>query len=261
MARWLPAPMRPHPPSRAFTLIELLVVITVIGILAAMVLPMVNYTREVARRTQCRHNLGQVVQMNTLYAEDHRGYLPWFQIGNVTGAGSDVYAYHMISGTAPRGFGLLYAQGYDYHAWYCPSMKAQVFSQDTWEMPYAMPVNNPACYHPGPVAGYLPMIQREFLNGYRLWERNFSGTLTRQVWCLDALPANCALYVDVIHRHQYLPHEMEGINVAFLDGHVSWYRLDTLLGRISANPFGGSPGSPTKAGQYWMLGDYFESRR
>ena len=252
--------MRQARPSRgAFTLIELLVVITVISILAAMLLPMVHTAREVARRTQCRHNLGQVAQMNVLYAEDNRGQLPWFQLGNVTGASSEVYAYHMISGTKPRGFGLLYAEGYDYNAWYCPSMKAQVFSKDTWEMPYAMPVNNPLCYHPGPVAGYLPMIKREVINGHSFWERSFAGTLTRQIWSLDSLPGNSCIYVDVIHRHQYLPHAMEGINVAFLDGHVTWYHLETVLGHVSSNLFGGSPGSPTKAGEYWELGDYFES--
>src|SRR5581483_4149180 len=55
--------------QRGFTLIELLVVIAIIGILAALILPVLGRAREAARRTSCANNIGQIGKAMQMYSD------------------------------------------------------------------------------------------------------------------------------------------------------------------------------------------------
>jgi prepilin-type N-terminal cleavage/methylation domain-containing protein/prepilin-type processing-associated H-X9-DG protein len=62
--------------TRAFTLTELLVCIAIIGILAALIIPVVGMVKNNATKAQCSSNLRQCATGINLYAAEHRGLAP-----------------------------------------------------------------------------------------------------------------------------------------------------------------------------------------
>ncbi len=62
--------------QRAFTLIELLVVIAVIALLASLLLPALNRTKQAAKAASCLNNLKQWGTATHLFAGENDDYLP-----------------------------------------------------------------------------------------------------------------------------------------------------------------------------------------
>src|SRR5690625_4445855 len=65
-----------NPKAKAFTLIELLTVIAIIGILAAILIPVVGKVRSQAHTARCVSNLREIGAASVAYSVDNRDRLP-----------------------------------------------------------------------------------------------------------------------------------------------------------------------------------------
>jgi prepilin-type N-terminal cleavage/methylation domain-containing protein/prepilin-type processing-associated H-X9-DG protein len=71
-------------PCVAFTLIELLVVIAIIGVLAALLLPVMGRAKESGRAAACLSNLHQIGIALQLYVQDNNNRLPYMRDKSLT---------------------------------------------------------------------------------------------------------------------------------------------------------------------------------
>jgi prepilin-type N-terminal cleavage/methylation domain-containing protein/prepilin-type processing-associated H-X9-DG protein len=85
--------------NQAFTLIELLVIITIIGILAALLLPAIGRTREAGRRVACVNNLRQIYTAFTCYLEDNNNIVFWGMSANPSPPAGDSMDKYIWGGT------------------------------------------------------------------------------------------------------------------------------------------------------------------
>lgn len=108
-------------PRRAFTLVELLVVLTILGILAALLLPVLSKARNQAAKASDINNLKQIMTAVHVYTPDNNDVLPppnWDRgIGTITGW---LYQPDENSPVFQVKTGLLWPVLHDTKIYFCP---------------------------------------------------------------------------------------------------------------------------------------------
>lgn len=205
------------------TLIELLVVLSIISVLAALTMPVLRSARGSAWRTTCLSNEHQATIALTLYADDYNGAFPTFMIDPQSARQSENHLY--------------------WHDHFCQAETTDA-KQITWAsavMPYAYSAQNvDLLMHGAEEVFRCPADPERFDPLHVSYEYKMglaNGVNEAQV----VSPPEAAMLWEKWAFHSD-GHESEHdrrarMNVAFVDGHVSWISLaDTTTARFGAGP-------------------------
>lgn len=120
--------------KKGFTLIELMIVVAIIGILAAVAIPNMVYTKKKARLSACISNLKAIAGALDMYASDNRDHFP---------TGTD---------STPAASGdILMSTGYTKAAVVCPVTEADYLYNGAWtDDVYTVECANPGDHYYNP---------------------------------------------------------------------------------------------------------------
>jgi len=227
---------QPHAPLRAFTLIELLTVIAIVGILAAILIPVIGRIKQSARTTNCARNLSSLATAFQLYAADNKGLYPAmrFQSKNKGVAGTnptednwqvELSAYQSRAVTDISQFGT----GSDSYV-FCPEFVAQYGDDPKWKSTlsntksagYGMNPNLGSGINPYDIrfkAALIAQPARIILVGDSCAKQLPVGTTA---WSLDSTQFGGYVNADPV-RHA------GKANYMYADGHVALLNPDDAL--------------------------------
>jgi prepilin-type N-terminal cleavage/methylation domain-containing protein/prepilin-type processing-associated H-X9-DG protein len=206
---------------RGFTLIELLVVIAIIAILAAILFPVFAKAREKARQSSCLSNLKQLSLGMLQYAQDYDERFVIRSSGWLGGA----YGVNPVVPGAPD---------FNWHA--------TLGYQDSWPNKIHAYIKNVQVYR-------CPSTSTSSCMGvdYGIADNGFRSPNTRVALFNQTPPPAMAMFTRPAETMMlsenkagvnpaYLldptyyacdPRHNEGGNVAFVDGHVKWFRFES----------------------------------
>ena len=114
--------MNRYKKQRGFTLIELLVVIAIIGILASLLLPTLQRSRERARQIKCMTNLKQIYLATVEYGNDYDDYICPF-VAHPQGGYTwvELLKPYFMEGGKYGHYENAKGEFYDYMIYFCPT--------------------------------------------------------------------------------------------------------------------------------------------
>ena len=230
---------------KGFTLIELLVVIAIIAILAAILFPVFAQAREKARQTGCLNNTKQISLAFVQYLDDYDETYPTDLFNNcgasdmVTTAkagypGSKYYFQCDATGRSSEytWMDALYPYIKNLSIFDCPSRtKPNMASSDNvpsygynTEVSGHLPLTpNGIVWHAGsPITyGKIPNVADFIISGDRHWAGNAFTGYQYQAYASD--------YVGSGAKDAKLFPHVDGINLAFADGHAKWFKYNNSI--------------------------------
>jgi len=213
---------------QAFTLIELLVVIAIIAIIAAILFPVFQKVRENARRAACASNLKQLGLAFQQYTEDNDERMPGATDGGNGGAGVEggwMYFQTFSEPPAPGAFdparGGIYYYVKSAAVYVCPDDGPGQEAGDSYAINSCV-TDTQTGRQPNPgktLAGFDAPASFALLTEEAFFGGSFpdAGASTD-----DGIQWYVSPYNALSARHS------GGSNVAFVDGHVRWYRPAAL---------------------------------
>lgn len=196
---------------RGFTLIELLVVIAIIAILAAILFPVFARAREKAKQASCQSNLKQIALAVIMYAGDYDAQMPGYTELNP----GNSWWYTKV---APYVKNTQILQCTTNNIWHNPIMYGPWFGLWSWTNKISVDDTT----HPSTTA---------FLYEGECAVYNHTSGIVRprhsNCPATDAAPSSYAINAD------YGAHN-GGENMMFIDGHVKWYGMSTVMDQLYA---------------------------
>ena len=251
--------------TNGFTLIELLVVIAIIALLAAILFPVFARARENARRASCQSNLKQLMLGMVQYVQDYDNRYPGF-----AGYTSNNNGYHQTNGLWGN---RIYSYVKSSQIFICPSISSQYVTYSSSYMMNGMLGFGSSCS--GPQALDACAASSSGANGQYTYGSGF-GANDGVGESIVALPSQTiALFEDVSDYDDnsssnigswmvyqsaggfsvaysgdhvvttapnypgFMNIHLDGMNMAFCDGHVKWYPSAKLAALGTSKAFCG----------------------